>query len=274
MTYHNEIFHAHRVGHEHQHAHEHAHTTRPRLNPYGILASEIAQHPVENWLTDLEVRSQALGLYKFLFPFSARRSTKDGASSHQPNVSTANMDVLWTVVQQQEGKEQVSLDTVFAEARRIAPGLDQENLLDYADQLLLAASDEKLVKQGREIERAGGNGGDKASRTGSITGQMSRLNAIHKIYTSLLEAIQLKLRLIEYVANYPKDYLGDGRQELLKPLTKARIVRALGFESSGGRRRSRVRSQREKELMNTGRRLERYMKHLWILLSDGPPHRP
>ncbi len=545
MTHQNGVSHAHRVGHEHRHAHEHAHTTRQRLNPYGILASEIAQHPVEHWLIDLEARSQALGLYKFLFPFSTRRSTKDRASSRQPNVSAAKddtpenimaaeeafgiaavlgpnittacigvedqtlldriipyladpineapeplpedagkdarfdsnnygrlllspprlakalrvepkrlsavrkqiasqylpiglgwtslyeyryflatylfntdtssfppveteelrtfelkrrsekalgkesvalwalfehyaryqldsyinhgvearlprsatrlaksfscaidlaghliellrqlprnpledilglqpapkgqrrkitprrpearlvwnerdgryhcqwmstiaeriaglkdpatqayMDVLWSVVQQQEGKKQVNLDTVLAEAGRIAPGLDQENLLDYADQLLLAAGDEKLVKQGMEIERAGGNGGDKVSRTGSITGQMSRLNAIHKIYTSLLEAIQLKPRLIEFVANYQKDYLSDGRQELLKPLTKARIVRALGFESSGGSRKSNARSQREKELMNTGRRLERYMKHLWILLPDGNP---
>jgi len=194
----------------------------------------------------------------------------DRIASLQNPGTQAHMKALG-VLSQLNIEEQMSGEEVQTQAMQLDPSLDKDSVSEVTDRYLASMGYSDLVNETSEIEVSIQGRGAKKTKTAKLLKSIKRLNALHAIYNSLMESFEFKPQLIEYVANYQQDFLDDGRPETLKPLTKAQVVRALGFESSGGNGNKQTLSQKERGKMNTGRRLERYMKCLWIELPDGHP---
>jgi hypothetical protein len=83
------------------------------------------------------------------------------------------------------------------------------------------------------------------------------------IYDNFLKSIEDKPKITDYVCNFQQHYLKTGKQTDLKPLTKSRVVEALGFLPSSDYNKEDHDSQRQEKAI-TGRRLERYMKQMVV----------
>lgn len=154
------------------------------------------------------------------------------------------------------------------EVRRMTPELNPSDLEEAADRLLAAAGAEDLVNKTRQIGRRASAQHVSKGGTAYVVNAKRRLERLHKLITVLREATVLKPKIAEYVANHQRDYLRAGDIELLRPLTKADVVRALGYESSGARCTQGL-SGDALASTSMGRNLERCMQHMRIELPDG-----
>lgn len=83
------------------------------------------------------------------------------------------------------------------------------------------------------------------------------------------EAAELKPAIVEYIVNYQKEALISGQNELLQPLSKADVVRAFGYLPSSSLRDKKISNDKQlRKKANMGRRLERYMKNMRVVLQD------
>ncbi len=83
------------------------------------------------------------------------------------------------------------------------------------------------------------------------------------------EAAELKPAIAEYIVNYQKEALISGQNDLLQPLSKADVVRAFGFLPSSSLRDKKINNDKLlRKNANMGRRLERYMKNMRVVLQD------
>ena len=162
-----------------------------------------------------------------------------------------------------------SREEVESRVRQSNLPLDATTLADLADAFLVATGDAALVRTSASIEGRLHQAPGAVSQTARAECGYSRLKRLRDTYYNLLESIELKPRLVEYVANHQCGHINGDRPDLLKPLTKAEVVRAMGFEPSGGKRDGL--SPEKKKRKNKGRLLERYMKNMWIQLPDGRP---
>lgn len=143
---------------------------------------------------------------------------------------------------------------------------EEANALDLASRFLLDHGETELVKTEQAINRKINNAGEthKKSPLTKAKARQMRLRNIVRHYQHLKEALDLKPEIVKIIAKIQQDYLYTGDIEKLKPLTKTQIVQQMGYQPSG----RPVDNEEDKKSQNIGRRIERYIKKMYIVYPD------
>jgi len=137
-----------------------------------------------------------------------------------------------------------------------------DKLLD--SYLMIMEEDRQIIQNLLKLTPAESQGKNYAINC--FDAKVNKLRQTRLKYFNKVRELTDKKRLIEFIINYQSEYLLSDNKYLLKPLSKAYIVKALGYLPSTEYQSGEIKLKKNKLALD-GRRVERYLKNSLIKLN-------